>query len=696
MARTPSEPDPPLALWKKLTWDDVSEWAGGKTLTRGKSYFSNHHVTGLARTADGMLLAWVQGTERYATHVRVHAPNRDGEPLTSECSCPVGRTCKHAVAVVLTYLDVLKKGNSLPPVRDNDPRWDVLQGERDGDDEEFDEYEEDDDDYLEEERSRQRARMTAGSRGAVAPSTSPRSAKPDKPPTVGEYIASLTEEQLRALVVRYSTQMPEVKKDLTERAAVASGNAGVLVREARKELRRVTAEEAWVNGWTGEGSLPDYAGLRRRFEALFEIGEYDALLELGRELLESGTRQVEMSHDEGETASAVAECLNVVFRAVPLSARSNPDKLLYAFEMAGEDEYDLADGSHDVLEQEWSKADWSAVADALREQLPSPATGGDEWTRSYRRDRATNAVIRALDHAGRSAEATKLCETEARRTLSYERLVSRLLGEGRDADAERWAKEGMTATQAKYPGIAGQLRDHLQALAAKRKDPATVAAYIAEKFFERPSVSGLSELTAAAKKAGCEAEVRAAALHFLETGERPKPAGDTPKKRGKSADPVWPLPVVWQPVAKPEPNLRHFKPLTRQPETHFGVLIDLALKEDRTADALGYYDRWAADKRGRHESEGYATRIADAVADTHPDRAIAIYKRQAEAHIARTSPSAYQEARRPLKKLRDLCTKQKRQPEWSAYSDGLRTANARKRRFIEVLDGLAGKPILDG
>jgi uncharacterized Zn finger protein len=425
------------------------------------------------------------------------------------------------------------------------------------------------------------------------------------------------------------------------------------------------------------------------------MGEYDALLDLGRELLDLGTRQVESSHDEGETASAVADCLGVVFRAVPLSSRSNPDKLLYVFEMAGDDEFDLTDGSHEVLERGWSKADWSAVADALLERLPERVAAGDEWTRSYKRDRATDAVVQALDQAGRRVEATRLCEGEARRTLSFERLVRRLLADGRDADAERWAQEGIEATQRKYPGIAAQLREHLRTLAAKRHDYPTVAAHHAEKFFEHPSLAGLRELLAAAKKAGCETEVRTAALHFLETGVRPKPLpADASRKKAKSgAPPVWPLPSLWQP---PTPKSDRSPVYVPPPGPHFTVLIDLALQEGRPADALGYHDHWTAGNGERYASGEYATRVADAVANSHPDRAIGLYKRQAEALIDETSPRAYQEARQPLKKVRDVLRKANRGSEWSTYAADLRVRNARKRRFLEVLDGLDGKRIVDG
>ena len=75
-----------------------------RSLERGRSYHRSGHVSRLARGRDGRLVAWVQGTHRYATGVEI---DRAGGGLDSRCSCPVGQRCKHAVAVVLGYLDAL-------------------------------------------------------------------------------------------------------------------------------------------------------------------------------------------------------------------------------------------------------------------------------------------------------------------------------------------------------------------------------------------------------------------------------------------------------------------------------------------------------------------------------------------------------------------------------------------------------------
>ena len=115
-------------FFKKLTWSNIHAWAGGTISSRGQSYQRSQAVCDLALTPDGGLIAWVQGTECYVTKVDV-----EDEYLTSDCTCPYGGTCKHAVAVVLDYLEKLKQSLKVPTVNVNDERLLLLSGEMDAD-----------------------------------------------------------------------------------------------------------------------------------------------------------------------------------------------------------------------------------------------------------------------------------------------------------------------------------------------------------------------------------------------------------------------------------------------------------------------------------------------------------------------------------------------------------------------------------
>lgn len=132
MSRTKPKSDP----FKDLTWDDLEDWAGAAIVSRGRSYHRDGLVKDLARTADGDLVAWVLGTKEYATQVEMD----DGE-LSSSCTCPYDGACKHAVAVVLAYLDLLKQGKDPQSADERDERLSLLveTGDEDDWDDEADE-----------------------------------------------------------------------------------------------------------------------------------------------------------------------------------------------------------------------------------------------------------------------------------------------------------------------------------------------------------------------------------------------------------------------------------------------------------------------------------------------------------------------------------------------------------------------------
>jgi uncharacterized Zn finger protein len=86
--------------------------------------------------------------------------------------------------------------------------------------------------------------------------------------------------------------------------------------------------------------------------------------------------------------------------------------------------------------------------------------------------------------------------------------------------------------------------------------------------------------------------------------------------------------------------------------------------------------------------------IATAVQDHAPDRAVAMWKNKAERLIAQVKPSAYQEAAKYLRKAAKVMRREKKLGEWESYLKALRQQHLRKRRLIEILDGLDGKPIV--
>jgi uncharacterized Zn finger protein len=232
-------------------------------------------------------------------------------------------------------------------------------------------------------------------------------------------------------------------------------------------------------------------------ETLLAQGHADELVALGAELLEAGTSRVEMSHDEGLTAEAIASCLDVVFRALTHSSLPAADQMLWAVEAELQDEYDLCRGAAVFWAREQAATDCNILAEKLTDRLKhfKAPRGEDSFFRNYRRDRLANWLISALENAGRQEEIIPLCMHEAEETASYVRLVDYLKAAERRQEAEHWIHRGIKATQQQWPGIANELWAALQQIREHENDWLRLAAMRAEDFFPTANAAELSGIT---------------------------------------------------------------------------------------------------------------------------------------------------------------------------------------------------------
>jgi uncharacterized Zn finger protein len=617
----------------------IRAWAGETIFKRGQDYQLRGRVGELAATPSGGLVGWVQGSSRYATRVVL-----DKDSLSSDCTCPYGGTCKHAVAVALAYLNRPDQAPPLPVAPANDPRIVLLD------------------------------RMAAAAVIASAPPTMP---EPTGDPALNTFLSALPHQELVALMLEMARRFPELRDALAVRQMLASDDADQLEAEVLARILQAGAAPGWSDRWDDEARLPDYSPVYDGLKLLLDQGHADAVVRLGEELLETGISQVEQTHDDGETASEVAACLTLVFQALPRSSLAPHEQLRWTLNAMLRDPYDLCHGAQQVLEQPYPPEAWSAVADDLLERLDDVpvATERDSLTHSYRRRQLAGFAILALGEAGRDDEIIPLCEREAEQSGSYERLVERLLAAGRSAEAEQWARKGIAATERQYPSIASQLREVICTLRAQAGDWAMVAALRAEAFFERPTLQTLQVLEAAAEQAQVRPAVRAAALHYVATGELPR---RQERSINGTAIPAWPLPDTGLPRAERRYPMQF---------PQLGLLIELAASEGRPDEVLRWYDRRSPSRLSGINDD----LVADAVVKAYPERAAAIWQQLAEAHIAQTNPAAYQEAALFLRKLRRVWARQGTEAAWRAYVAELRSANRRKRRLVEILDALAGE-----
>jgi len=628
-------------MFVDLSWDDLRGWAGSKIVTRGRSYQRQNLVSKLAILDDECLIAWVNGTHRYATRVTI---DEEGLP-DSICTCPYSCNCKHGVAVVLEYLQQIEKNKRIPKASKDDERlllFDQKEWENDLDNQNDDDYDES-------------------------------SLKGTTKSEINAYLDGKTRTQLTELILELAGEFPQIAQELTDRKQLASGDAKSLINRLKKEIREISSEPGWQNYWQQEGYTPDYSEIRIKLETLLKAGHADEVLMLGKELIQLGNQQIEESHDEGETATEIGECMPVIVKALEQSSIATADKLAWAVDVVLKDDYDVFNAFGEYLDRRHTKADWNALADRLLKQLGKMKRSGvkNDFHRNYGRDRLSDWIIHALEQAGRNEEVIPLCEVEAQKTGSFTRLVNHLISAKRYLAAERWIQEGIHKTEKELPGIASDLRHRLKEIRTSQKDWVAVATMQTEEFVRYPSEKTFLECTKANAKTKTWPEVRERLLTYLEKGELPW------KQKG------WPLGKSNQ--TKPDASFRNTFPMTN-------VLIDIAILEKKAEKVLFWYDQL---QNSKHSWIGVGDdRIAAAIEDYAPERSVSIWKAIAEDLINKTKPSAYEQAASYLRKAERIMKREKKQSQWNQYLNSLREGHARKRRFIEILDQSDSKSII--
>lgn len=645
-------------LLSNLSNADLQAWAGARVFSRGKSYIKK--VVSLSRTDDGALAAWVSGSKQYATSVGL---DPDGE-LEYVCTCPYAwGPCKHAVAVLLAAAEQIKLNRDMPMLDEDDELHQALF-------EDSDEYYQDEDDEWQVEAEEPKPRKSPAGRGKGKTA-------------VVKILEKMSKEELVAWVVgEVLPRDPEIERDILEREQLSTGKIDKIVASLRREIGNLTAEPAYYDRWRGEADIPDYSHLQEQLKALLSKGHADAVLQLGEELWTRGNEQVEQSHDDGDTGMAIAECMAVVLRAVPQTSLTPPEQLLWVIDHALEDDYSLLESPDRVLHSRvYSRAHWVDVAAALESRLKSkqlPAAGNS--SDGYRRNEVLKMLARAYEKGGQKRKIIPLLEKEADACRCYARLVDALLSAGAREKARQWCIAGYEKTVEGSPGLAADLQHRLREMAHGEKNHHLVAAYRAQDFFVRPSRQAYTELRTAADKAKVWQPVRAAVLRYLETGRRP----DLESRGQEKA--AWPLPA-------PEvvPN-RDKAAQGRESFPSLEMLVDIAILEKRLDDVVLLYGELR--KTRRHSVETYKA-VADAVAGTHPQVALDIWRSVVDALIAQVKPAAYEAAAVYLRRMYKVYQENKRVTDWQGLLSELRREHKPKRRLMEVLDALSGKNLLD-
>jgi len=240
--------------FRALTWDDVEDWAGARIVDRGKRYLAGGRVRDLGATSDGRVVAWVVGTQTYASGVSF---DEDGE-LLGACTCPYWAVCKHAVATLLAYLESLRRGEDLAPLADDDRRLALLD---DSDEDEADDEDEDD------------GEGDASGDAEEAP--------------LGRWLRTLRAGELVDLLEDLADDVVGVYRALEHRRCMKRGEAADLLAVAADHVAAAAAAASGYGEWDDDDDEADYDAL---LEAADKAGVRDGVRAAVVRALETGER----------------------------------------------------------------------------------------------------------------------------------------------------------------------------------------------------------------------------------------------------------------------------------------------------------------------------------------------------------------------------------------------------------------------
>jgi uncharacterized Zn finger protein len=655
----PKKSDP----FHDLDWATLEDWAGTKTLSRGKQYQCDGQVRDLVRSANGAVVAWVDGTRRYATAVYFE----DG--LVSECTCPVGVSCKHAVAVVLEYLALCEKKIAVPSLPAGDSRYILLPG-------------------IWPETGP--AQVPHGTPTQPVPA---HSSFPDAGPgntritafPLRKYLEKMKKDDLINLIHEIMEEFPEVEQEISDRRAVAGSDAGPIFEALLADIDDMTQEEVWSNTWTGESQVTDYSPVLKRMEILLAMGKPEMVVEAGGILLKKGTAQIETGSDEaGETDAEIASCMDIVFAALMKSSRPAHERMLFAIHAELDDEFGLCEGAEDFLDKTWPATGWSLVADSLLHELDTYriAPANDNFSEKYHRNRFTGWIVTALDNAGRESEATDLCVAEVEQTNNYVRLVRRLIRLGQSDEAVRWILQGIEPARKISRGIAHELKIIQREIWESEGDWLHVAGFRAGEFLCDPSHGTYCTLKSAAEKTCMGDVVEEHVIQYLTSGSVPSVKRDGIAKG----------PLIFS--ALPDSGLFDQGLWKIQNAPFFTILIDRAMANHQPEEAVMWFDRLRKERTGSRWDFYPEDKLWDATADRFPERALRFWMESAEQQAGTAQPKGYENAIRYLRKIHALMEKQGRNEEWVTYLAGVRDKHIRKKKFLGMLEVMEGKKIM--
>lgn len=623
--------------FEDLSYQDLNLWVGQTTASRGRSYQKSGQVSCVYQISLDTICGSVHGTKLYHTMVSIR------EGISSRCTCPVEYDCKHGVALVLEYLERVKRGITVskPP----------------------------EDEYT-------RRYLPLLDSGPKEPFLTP-SIVQNRKKEITEYVRSLSKDELIGIILS-GLQGHDIAVYLDWRERIEKNSSEISLAAVIAEIERVTSQKISYSDWYGmdEEDVPDYSGIYESLSALLEAKRYPDLISLGLTLIQKATAQVEMDDTSGSVSSQISDCMRVVAQALALSDLPVHQKLLSAIEVTLADEYYLTDDIRRFIKRSHPESEWSKVADSLllKNIGKTEKTGSfsDTFLMSY-----TDWTLMALERSGRVDEAIAFARRladEHNRDLLFISLLIRL---NKKKEAIEWIQKAMYKNRFS-PHELIRLFETLRKIHEESGDWLMITALDTEAFLKNPTLSSYKKMMVSAAKAGVAGSIRPYIHAYLKDGKLPSSLEEVGIIPGL-------LPETGIFIGRRYAEINH--PVR-------DLLLEMAIDSTDPDEAV----LWYIPNSGRVISspeDCLDDRIADVILEKYPEKAILIWKQLAETVINLKKPGLYQVAVRFLLKGKDASQKIGKSGEFDEYILHLKTEHAKKRRFIQDMAVLEGKRIID-
>lgn len=477
-------------------------------------------------------------------------------------------------------------------------------------------------------------------------------------PAPGALVERLTLAQLRALVAGWAERDPDAYDEVRAAAGRAAGEAPdpeALRESVRRRVSRALRDADPFADEADGSALARLETIAAEAERCLADGHPDAALAAAEALLEAWMEGWDPLLHFGALAAFLPRLARVAAEAVLTAPPAPPARRALEKKWAAWSDT-LADYGVEALE-----IPLRALRLAARKSSGSPSEGEDAEAAPDRRwiaDGVADARIAVLERAGRRGDALRLARAEGR----HARAAALLLDLGRPGEAVEEAVahlqgrgELLPLAQRLWAGgdtaRALRLGEHALSLPAAPAD-AGLAAWLRDR----------------AEEAGCDPLALRAATDHFET--RPTVPAWTALRR--LAGPRWPA-LRARMLARLREGLGAGAPGPVEVLLHEGLLAE-ALDAVESADA------------------GLAARVADAAAEAHPERVIALARRHGERIMDAGHAAHYPEAAAWVARALRAYAALGRSGEGEAYLARLLARHRQKYRLRPLLEALRDEP----